>query len=155
MQRRAIGIDARARDEMIAYYADGTSIDQAHNILMTSKLYDYPSQYYAQIQMLWKKVQDNVALYIAINKQDGDEVAPIVHKSLSPAMIKPSTLISYIENIISRKPGGDYDATLKRWANAVKTLEQKGYERHEILSIMYSNGASHWRSIARSLPAKF
>lgn len=155
LQRQIIGIDARARDEMIAYYAHGSSIDHAHNTLMKGSLYNYPAQYRSEIQMIWKKIQDNLALYFSINKQEGDTVAPIIHKNLSPAMIRPSTLIPYIEEIISRKPGGDYDETLKRWVKAVKMLEQKGYKRHEILSIMYSNGSSHWRSIARSLPPKF
>lgn len=152
LERRRIGIDSRARDELIAYYSDGTTIDRAVSILLNNNLYDYKSIFAKRIGRIPQDILNGFDIYLTVNRDEGDEIAPLVHKNMDRDMLMNLINLA-IGEIIGRGPTRDYEALLNHWTGAIKVLESKKYPREKILALMYENAATHWWSIARSMPS--
>ena len=118
---------------------------------MNSDLYDYEKLFTQRIVKIARSIQDGLDLYLTINRDEGDEIAPLVNKDITRDMVLPLINPGIIKGI-GRNQGSEYESLLMHWANAIKVLEEKKYPREQILSIMYENAATHWWSVARSMP---
>lgn len=149
-ERAVIGIDGRARDEMIAYYAGGTSSYDAAALLITDDLYDYPSMNKKEIAGIRERLQDSIKDYKE-KAEEGDQ-APVIHDGITPERITQEEVAPYIHWIFGRFAGSEYYETLRGWAGAIEQLEQNGYQRSQILQLLYTTPAHQWPKLARRLP---
>jgi len=141
-ERRFLGIDSQARDEILAYYKDGRSIPDIYGRL--TKLYDYVSDEDTKEQMkdIPAKVREIVKLKASLYAGDIVDAEALD--------IDPKEVRLYIERVFKE----EYVSDLKRWTDSISLLEQKGYSRMEIISLLYQKTASSWQNLARQLPPK-
>lgn len=140
-ERQTMGIDSRARDEIIAYYADGREPKNIFEMLHKSKLYNYRTQYADAIERIPDKIQMLVENEIDILATNG---------ALQPIKIDPHYTLTAIQEVF----GEEYVRDLQRWTSALTALEAKGYNRQEIIMLCYQEPVYRWTSMARRAPAK-
>lgn len=129
--REGMGIDARAKDEILAYYKEGRTPGDIFRILSENKLYDYKSQDYYKnlIEKLPQKLRD----------LDG----------ILETKITEEQIAEYVKDCF----GADYIVSLKKWTDAINALEKKKYSREDILNLLYQEEqVSSWPNLARRVP---
>lgn len=148
-ERRNVGIDTMARDEILAYYKDGSSADQIYKTLSTSRLYDYKNLDYFK-----KKIEDISEDLIDYAKssltdvvweyyeEDPEDYRLVVE---SPLMLDKDEIQKYIDKVF----GEEYLADLKKWIEAIKILEKKWYLRGDIVKMLYQEPVNRWLKFAQ------
>ncbi len=127
--REYTGIDNRAKDEILAYYKDGTSADNIFKILSENNLYNYKNQeFYA------KRI-----------KTISDEVMQI--NGIAKLNVSRKKIEEYIEKVF----GEYYITDLKKWTNTIKVLEEKGYFTIDVVSMLYQEPINSWPNLVRRL----
>lgn len=149
--RRLIGIDKAARDEILAYYRDGSSPDVIFDTLSTSTLYDYKNK--EEFKKEIDKIADEVASHAKENMTD------ILWEDESPdaGLIDSQELALDKEDIkksIEKVFGEEYVADLKTWISAITKLGDKGYSREEIISLFTQEPVNHWVKLAERTRTK-
>ncbi len=127
---RESNVDYRARDEIISYYRDGSTVDKIYQVLSESSLYDYVNE--KDILKIRKKILEGI---LQMNDYLDFEITKEKIKSL-------------IDYVFEEK----YKEDLKRWISAIKILEEKGYKREEIINLLYQKSVSDWHNLARRMP---
>lgn len=150
-ERVVIGIDGMARDEMIAYYAGGTSSGMTASLLITDDLYDYPTMYKKEIAGIRERLQGSIKDYRE-NMSKGKDQESFVHEGITPERITQEEIEPYIHWIFGRFMGSEYYKTLRSWAGAIGQLETNGYQQSQILQLLYTTPAHQWPKLARRLP---
>ena len=135
LKRVEVGVDSKARSEILAYYVTGESLDFIKKTLTESELYDYAKIYKGNFEFFAD----------LINKDMGD----IHARNLNGLSIDVTDeAMIELENAFKKS----YYADLKNWIDAVKTLEKKGYGRKDIISILQQEPVNSWANLARRLP---
>lgn len=60
---------------------------------------------------------------------------------------------SEIRPVVESVFGEEYRANLKKWVRAIGALEDRGYGRDGIVSLLYSTPIDQWPNLARRMPA--
>lgn len=150
--------DPRARDEIIAYYRDGRSVNQILTILSETEegvknspkdsdrvaLYDYATQRATEIKQLPEKIIGTINLY-------EKEIVAALNLDSSSAI--PPTQ-GEIKQIVKKVFGPEYQQDLRSWISSITSLENKGYSRQEVLALLYQYPAYRWHNLARQMPDK-
>lgn len=148
LQRRVMGVDARARDEMIAYFADGRSVGEIFNVLTSNSLYDIFEIYKKPISRIRNEIKLSLAQcrqYLFEREREWHDQNGVLPEDISPELVDAA---------VQRVFKADYQRDLKRWLQAMTILEEKGYTIAETLGILYSQPTSSWRSVVRRQAAK-
>lgn len=146
-------LDTRARDEILAYYRDGKDPATILSIFSTSPLYDYVKQSGEAIARIPEKVvkgiKENIteSLFRAEPDEEGYSEYYIDARALE---VNPEEVKPFIDVVFK----DEYQTDLKSWLDAITALEQKGYDRMEIVSILYTEPARGWAALARRIGNK-
>jgi hypothetical protein len=132
--KEGLGIDNKVRDEVLAYYKDGSDVDKIYKLITTSNYYDYPKKHEEALTKFPKIIKDNVARY-AITL--GGKPAEITEERIKELMD------DYFAN--------GYKEDIKKWINSIKVLEDKSYSRDEIIELLFPFTVTEWPAIARRL----
>jgi hypothetical protein len=136
--RRSL-IDHMTRDEIIAYY-QSSGIDSVYQMLGNSQLYDYKTILADQIGEFSSKVMHGLrTIYDAYDKSA--EYIPNYGK-----------IQEEIGKETDKVFGDEYKADLRRWVDAIKQLEDKGYSKEQIIAFLYTKQVSKWNVSARRKP---
>ena len=148
-QRKWIGIDTSARDEILAHYKEGIGTKQILKNLTESKFYDYAKQE--------EKRLANTPFYITeeikreISEVFYEEIEGVLNfVGLEALVIDEADVLPHIEAVFK----DEYKADLKKWIDSISLLEQKGYAREEIISILYQEPVNSWPILARRIQTK-
>ena len=146
-------MDVQARDEIIAYYREGKLPENIFETLSTSELYDY----YTKHQKIIDALPWTIAKHVAMNVSEVlYEKAPSGGEGLGQELavtelhIPREKLKAAIEVVFK----DEYKRDLEKWTRTLVVLEQKGYSREEIVSLISQEPLRLWRSLARRLPQK-
>ncbi len=126
-EERRKSFDTRARDEIIAYYRDGTSLGAIEETLKESPLYDY---YGNKSPFLEGAIRRTVAY--------------LEHKKIDVGA-NEKTIREFIRPIFKE----EFTRELERWIRAVKRLEEAGCERDEIVALLSQEPVSNWDALSR------
>lgn len=157
-QRRAMGIDERARDEIISYLWDKEhGLEEIYKILADDPLYDYVKKYGISSQVLCDDLRDALVnhsadydLYDDSNEDMKDAQYQHFGKIPSPSDITPALIEPYIDVVFRQ----EYRQDLRKWLDAVQLMRAKGYDQEYVLSLLFSQPAALWSSVAKRLPFK-
>lgn len=145
-ERKMIGIDAAARDEILAKYRGGRKI---YEILLDLKLpnYDYKEQdyYKEKIALIAKKIVKNIKDEVSVVSYTIDQE----EGTYSTGAVAASVTESDVENVITQVFGPEYFKDVGKWLSAITLLKKKGYSKSEILNILYTERANSWTNVAR------
>ncbi|MBI5140106.1 MAG: hypothetical protein HZA94_01505 [Candidatus Vogelbacteria bacterium] len=150
-ERKFMGIDTAARDEILAYYKEGRIPEAIAVTLSISKLYDYKSmEYYKKrvdeiVEKVTKVVKEEMSDLLWENESDGARLLNSSGLELDEDDIKES---------IGRVFGEDYLADLRKWTGVLTILEEKGYSRDEIISLLYQEPVYRWINLAKRMSVK-
>ncbi len=152
LERRYIGIDGHARDEILAHYKDGQwSISQIYQNLTEREGYDYKKWYQEEIakipEQVKKTLEEEISETFYVEAEDVGEYDPVDARALS---IDASEVEPYIKKVFI----DDYKADLKTWLDAISDLEQKGYTRDEIVSVFSQEPINSWSNLARRMQSR-
>ena len=152
-ERKYIGFDSLPRDEILAYYKDGQDPGAILYILdnpTNSKFYGYAeilkeriSKIPLDIKYLLKHAVSEVFYE---GKEDGGKAA-VDAEALE---VDVSEIQPYVESVF----GDEYKADLKMWIGSISALEGKGYERDEIIALLYAEPINSWPKLARRMKPK-
>lgn len=151
LKRRSIGIDERARNEILALIAGGTDSVRAFAKLATDPAYNYyafpyykpalekiPSQVIADISEIKREwVEDK------LTEDFGNREIPNPD-TISPDQIKQKMDEAFVDR---------YKRDLRKWLDSVGTLARKGYKNEEIVEMLYPYPAPFWHKVARDAQA--
>jgi len=149
LERKWIGFDSRARDEILAHYKEGRSTEETLRNLTESKLYDYAEQYktrIAEIPALVKKELAKEVSEVFYQNVEGLETAFDVQE----LEIEEADVQSHIESVFKV----EYKADLKNWLDSISVLEQKGYTKDEIVALLYQEPINSWPNLSRRMKTK-
>ena len=142
-KRKILGMDTWARDEILAYYKDGTQPPDIFNTLATSPLYNYRGQLTDKINEIPAEIKAVVRENILDARykvwKNGKTFRGSTPLELDDAVIAPE-----IDAVFH----AEYIRDLKQWTRAITMLEMKGYSRDEILSRLGNKPAKSWEKIA-------
>ncbi|HEX6461990.1 MAG TPA: hypothetical protein VFZ58_01820 [Candidatus Saccharimonadales bacterium] len=141
LHRASMGVDRRARDEIIAFYTAGKAPGAIYLILRDVPSYDYKAQYASRLielpELIQKELQEEIEVLTAKGSYEDLVIDPLK-----------------VREIIDQVFGEDYTKDLKKWTEALALLEQKGYSREEIISMVYQEPAFRWTALARRASTK-
>lgn len=149
LERKWIGFDSRARDEILAHYKEGQKIDAIFTNLTMSKLYDYGEQYkarIAEIPALAKKELQKEVSEVFYQDIEGEATAIDVQA----LEIDESEVQPHIESVFKT----EYKTDLEEWLKSISVLEQKGYSKDEIVALFYQEPINSWSNLARRMKPK-
>ncbi len=149
-QRRVIGVDSAARDEILSFYKDGRRPHDILQILLHNPLYNYKEKEYYKAEIGKIPIKINACIDYLLKASSPDGYAIRDYLKLCLAKTSAEELDPYIDTVF----GKEYKEDLKRWANCVSDLEKKGYTRDEVGSLLYMYPASEWVRVARRFPPK-
>lgn len=142
-ERKNVGIDSAARDEIIAYYKEGQDLTEIEDTLSNSDLYDYRNDeyYQQQIQQIPQRVKEGLArIRQSFGEQEGNTIATNEDDEIQ----------AKIEQVF----GEIYRKDISRWIGAIGKLEENGYSRDEIVPMLYSTAIGNWNAISRRKTAR-
>jgi len=131
--------DYMARDEILAYYKDGTQVQDILEIILGSDLYNF------------RKNQPWIGLQtVGVVK---DHVEGFLNRSHNLGLNEKRFRIrdSDIKKQVNRVFGEEYRKDLKIWVEAISILEKKGLTREEILNLLYQEPVNSWINLARRM----
>ncbi|MDO8584966.1 MAG: hypothetical protein Q7R85_02485 [bacterium] len=151
--RSIIGIDNEARDEILAYYKDGSSLKYILEQLTQTSLYAYrdATRYKERIAELPKVIAGSMTknmsaiIYDTVPAEEAGAPAEEKMSDVVPLLTLASEAKPYVEKAF----GAEYDKDVERWIGAIETLEKKGYGRDEIVSVLYGEKVPDWTAFAR------
>lgn len=126
---RGVMMDSRAKDEILAYYKTGTAVNKIYEKLTELENYDYLKENEESIR---SGLLGSIKMTVT---------------AVSGQAIDLSELKSYIEMVF----GEGYKTDLKRWTDSISKLEQKGYTRDRIISLLYQEPVNSWPNLARRI----
>lgn len=151
-ERKNMGIDTQARDEIIAYYKDGSNINDILYVLAYNELYNYKDmepfkkQIFSIPSRVKEKLTEDITEIISVVK-DGEEVRRISEKDLD---VHEFEIMTHIKPIFEE----EYQNDLRKWLGSINILQKKGYSRDEIISLLYSEPVYAWFKLARRMENK-
>lgn len=149
LERKWIGFDSRARDEILAHYKEGQGVDAILRNLTESKLYDYAEQYKSRIAEIPAKVKEELQKEISkVFYQDVDGFQTAV--DVQALEIEESEVNPHLESVFK----DEYKTDLKEWLDSISALEQKGYTKDEIVYLLYQEPINFWSNLARRMKPK-
>jgi len=148
---RRFRVDNYARDEIIAYYKEGSRPNEIYRILSNSSLYDYRKDFEAQIG---KDIQDDIRynlseVYYQKKKPPSDlywdknESGYLV--GFGPIIVNEEEISQWTNLVL----GDEYKKDLEQWINSISDLEKMGYSRNDIISFLYQEPVNKWTSLVR------
>lgn len=146
--RRVDLLDTRVRDEILAFYKDGRNPGDILKILRDAKIYDYVSQAYTKEQMshIPESVKEDMKREMTEFFYDEDYGYSAINElEIDLELVKPHIASAF---------GDEYKQDLGKWMNAVSVLEEKGYAREEVVSLLYQEPVNSWSNLARRMNPK-
>lgn len=141
-KRRELGIDKRARDEIISYYTGGTNADDIYTILSEDSLYDYQKQYAEAIAQIPDELRSDLEwLYDDLGRKG----SILKYDVPTPQAVSGEEVTKHIYQVFDL----EYKRDLRKWMDAIKQLEKKGYRSVTIIGMLFSHAAAQWTTIAR------
>lgn len=135
-ERQYLGIDAAARDEILAFYSDGTSSSDIYYSLTEKAVYDYRGRLNERLKDLPDYLQEGLAEDIEILESN---------YSRSEITIERSVVEEAVDVVFDE----EYKRDLARWTGVLTSLETKGYSRQEVLHLLYQEPVYNWTTVAR------
>ncbi|TSC73950.1 MAG: Uncharacterized protein G01um101444_417 [Parcubacteria group bacterium Gr01-1014_44] len=149
LERKWIGFDSRARDEILAYYKEGRGTEETLRILTESKLYDYAEQYKTRIAeipaLVKKELEKEVSEVFYQNVEDFQTAVDVQALEIEESDVQP-----HIDSVFKE----EYKADLKNWLDSISVLEQKGYTKDEIVALLYQEPINFWSNLSRRMKPK-
>jgi hypothetical protein len=135
--------DAYTRDEIIAYFKEGTPIDDIPKFL-SLEIYQVVSE--KDLDKITQKLADKYQKICEELKKCGN---PEVESKLGDVDI------SLLKNLVRDATITDFPETIKKWLDSLKLMTEKGYAQEEILSMIYmEQDPDRWPATARRLKPK-
>jgi hypothetical protein len=137
-ETRAAEIDTGVRDEIIAFYSDGSSVDEIFKTLTTNRLYQYatPNLIAKSVSLIESNLENMNKNSQELSEKFGE---------VSDLSYLKSKLVQEIENIFLQ----GYRDDLKNWIDSVKKLETKGLSREKIVPLLMQEPVRNWQNISR------
>jgi hypothetical protein len=134
----AAEIDTGVRDEIIAFYSDGSSVDEIFKTLTTNRLYQYatPNLIAKSVSLIESNLENMNKNSQELSEKFGE---------VSDLSYLKSKLVQEIENIFLQ----GYRDDLKNWIDSVKKLETKGLSREKIVPLLMQEPVRNWQNISR------
>lgn len=129
------GFETRARDEIIAYYRDGTSLETIQRTLTENPLYDYLKHVEKAIPLVVKEHVDTLRHFL--RRGNVSNQTDVSFDDID------TTRIAYE---VFRE---GYHADVASWIAAVSAFEEKGYDKEEIISLLSIAPVTDWSRLAR------
>jgi hypothetical protein len=157
-ERAKLGIDSKARDEILAYYREDTPLVNIYRILARRAerggIYDPLQRHEGYMEDLPEFLLQEVLMPPVIHYWD--KFIELIAKSsgLDPEDIK-AEMIFKPEDVAALIPSvfeDGYRRDLRTWLRAVAVLERKEYDRDKIIAMLYLEPASDWAAFARRMP---
>ena len=149
LERKWIGFDSRARDEILAHYKEGRSTEEILQNLTKSRLYDYAEQYKTRIAeipaLVKKELEKEVSEVFYQNAEDFQTAVDVQALEIEESDVQP-----HIESVFKE----EYKADLKDWLDSISVLEQKGYTKDEIVALLYQEPINSWSNLSRRMKPK-
>ncbi len=156
---RYLRVDDHVRNEIGAFYSEGTSLDEIEDIVLgqfsddefTSRSagYDYASIFKRSgtLDRIVKEVKESIetkfsAALFEVKGKDGKPV------KAEPVKVDLQRVNEHLESIF----GEEYERDVRKMINSVRVLENKGYERGDITYLLLSSPAYSWSSMAYVAP---
>lgn len=154
LERKSMGFDSDARDEILAHYKEGADTQTILENLTTKENYDYVKTYKTEIAQVPKSVKKRVNERL---KNEGDKLFYGKPKDEETAAIDASSLkikVSDVRPHVGPVFKDEYKADLKKWLDAITALEDKHYTRDEIIALLYQEPINSWPNLARRMKTK-
>lgn len=150
LERQWMGFDSAARDEILAYYKEGESVDGIFKQLTTSKAYDYAKLFKYQIAKIPVRAKEQLRKEVGavFYQQFKDGESTVI--DVSELEIEESDVQPHIESVF----GSEYKVDLQTWLASISVLEKKGYARGEIVALLYQEPVNSWSNLARRMKPK-
>lgn len=149
-ERGEIGIDSRARDEVLASYWDGQTTEQIFRNMTTMPHYDYPKKFAQEILQIPERIrtvmQKRVSDVLYRNEPDGRKT----FVNAKPVTVTNDEVLEQLLHVLK----DEYEQDLQSWLDAIVVLEKKGYDRLDIVSFLKSKPVVAWTAFARRRRAK-
>ncbi len=140
-QRRLMGIDQHARDEILAYYRDGRNLPTIEIILCDSALYD--------IRKLFAKKVDRIPQTF-IEVLEAERTSGSAHPLLT-TLFQSGQYEHRIGHYINQIFEKEYKRDIKKWISAIQTMQSTGYFPQKILALLYPLPPQSWAAYARRM----
>ena len=140
-QRRLMGIDQQARDEILAYYRDGRNLPTIETILCDSALYN--------IRKLFAKKIDRIPQTF-IEVLEAERASSSAHpllRTLFQSGQYEYRIGHYIDQVFEK----EYKRDIKKWISAIQTMQSASYFPQEILALFYPLPPQSWATYARRM----
>ncbi len=148
LQRKEIGIDAHARDEILASYMDGSVPSAIWQKMDQSSLYDFFTIFAEEIDKVPQAFLDDFEEYMALMTTDAfDELKT---RGIGQHTMSQEELHGKLSDVF--KTG--YKQDLLHWTTAIWDLQVKKYSKQEILGLLTFCPVSQWDSLVKRLPVK-
>ncbi|NTV31020.1 hypothetical protein HGA91_03530 [candidate division WWE3 bacterium] len=134
-------LDHRVRDEILAFYEDGTETNDIVDTLTKNPLYDYTSNEYT---VFWRQNIEQ-----AINDQVQRINTDFQEFESGQDHATPEEIADLIDITFS-----NYKADIPVWTSAIEELQKKGYDRTEIINRLRVHPLMRWGSVAKHAPKK-
>jgi hypothetical protein len=149
--RRQLGLDERARDEILATYvgaapADLPNIKDLVSELTQSPKYDVIAlnrKLYGQLPERITKFINKYGEFVFYHQADKDTESEPVKSE--PINVRPKKAKRHLDLVFQEK----FKADLERWTDAILELEHKGYSKTEIGGLLYQSPIHEWPGVAR------
>jgi hypothetical protein len=125
-----VHIDARAHDEIIAYYKTGEPLDRIAERLKEHSVYDY----------------------VALADDALGDAKKEIEQAISGELTEVFKKIAIDEMVAATK--NEYHRRLDQWLDAIRALEAKNYTRDDIIALLYQEPAHAWPALARRMPRR-
>jgi len=132
-----VGVDARARDEILAFYSNSALPDAIKKELTEHPVYDYKK---ILEKLIPQRMQHALLLFVS-EKIDGKSR----RMEVSDDIVNP-----LVQEIFEQ----EYKQKLQEWTGAITQLEEKGYTQGEVLSHFLATPVNTWKRLAERLPDK-
>jgi hypothetical protein len=149
LERKWMGFDSRARDEILAHLKEGRDPEAILDSLLKFKGYDYVEIFKSKIEQIPESVKAQLQKEVSevfYKKVDGDDMA-INAQALE---IEDSDVQSHIDSVFK----DEYKDDLKEWLDSVSVLEKKGYSRSEVVALLYQEPINSWSNLSRRIKPK-
>lgn len=157
-ERIEIGIDEYAKDEIIAQYSEGETSEATFNTMSQSSLYQYSSKFADKVRTAPSKVQEKILrwFHIPVTEEDSENNEADPHSRQIYIEYKIPFYIdnSIIDPMVYNAFKEGYSEDLREWIDGIKILEDKGYNRKEIVALLNTEDIHRWNRMARRLPPR-